>query len=156
MYCKNCGKFIGTDADICDECKQKEIPTNDNTQFQVSNPYQNTDYYQPPNVSQDTSVINLGTAIAAVILATIGLIFIYAGMLVIWEPVAAIVCMVIGLIPSILGLVFGVQAISNFKRTAYLRSGKRIPVLILGIASVINSGISLFCALIIILLAGMM
>lgn len=153
MYCKNCGKFIGTDAEICDECKQKEAQMN-GTQFQSANPYQNTGYYQPPAVSQDTSVINLGKAIAAMVLATIGLIFIYAGILVMWEPVAAIVCMVIGLVPSILGLVFGVQAISNFKQTAYLRSGKRIPVLILGIASVVNAGISLFCALILIIVAG--
>ena len=154
MYCKKCGKFIDSNADLCYECKQNEVPLNENTTYQSANSYANTGFYQPPIVQQDTSIINLGKAIAAMILATIGFIFIYAGLIVAWEPTAATICMVLGLVPTILGLVFGCQAISNFKQTAYIRSGKRIPVLILGILSVVNSGISLFCSLILLIIAG--
>lgn len=154
MYCKKCGKFIGTDVDICDECKQNEVPLNVNTAYQTANPYENEAFYQLPTiVQQDTSVINLGKAIAATILATIGFIFVYAGILSILEPPVAIVCMVLGLVPAILGLIFGCQSISNFKQTAYIRSGKRIPVLILGISSVANSGNALLWSLILLLLA---
>ena len=154
MYCKECGKFIGTDADVCDECKQKQEAMNENKPQPSTNTYENTGFYQPPIVPQDTSVINLGKAIAAMILSTIGFIFSYAGLLTIWEPDAAIICMVIGIVPTILGLVFGVQSISNFKQTNYIRSGKRIPVLILGISSVIFSGVAIFCSLVLLILAA--
>ena len=147
MYCKKCGKFIGTDADTCDECQQKESA-------QASNLHENVAFYQPPTISQDTSVIALGKSIAAMILSTIGFIFAYAGILVVWEETAAIVCFLLGLVPSILGLVFGIQAISNFKKTSYLRSGKRIPLLILGISSVAEVALSLFLSFCILIIVG--
>lgn len=150
MYCKKCGKFVGTAVEICDECKQKEVPANDNTQFQFSEPYQNTTYYQAPNVSQDTSAINLGKAITGMILAAVGLTFIYAGMILSWIPAAAVVFMILGLVPTILGFVFGLQSIINFKKTSHIRSGKRIPVLILGIAAVVNAAIGLICVFLLI------
>ena len=148
MYCKKCGKFIGTDADTCDECQQKESA-------QASNLHENVAFYQPPTISQDTSVIALGKAIAAMILSTIGFIFAYAGILVIWAKAAAIICFLFGLVPSTLGLVFGIQAISNFKKTAYLHSGKRIPVLILGISSVVEAALSLFLSFIFLMIVGL-
>ena len=160
MYCKKCGKFIGSDAAVCDECKRNEAPLNGNAPYPAANPYGNTGFYQQPMASQDTSAINLGKAIVAIILATVGFIFVYAGMLTIWFPVvgvlAGIVCIVLGLAPTIIGLIFGIQSIANFKQTGYIKSGKRIPVLILGIAAVVNSAISLFCSLILFALAGMM
>lgn len=156
MYCKKCGKFIGSDTNICDECKQKEAPSYGTATYQAPNPYANANFYQPPFIQQDTSVINLGKGIAAAILSTIGFIFAYAALTVIWEPIAAIVCILLSLAPTILGLVFGCNSISNFKETSYIKSGKRIPVLILGIASVIYSATSLLFAFIIMISAGSM
>ena len=155
MYCRNCGKFIGTDAEICDECAKKEMLNNENAPVQLVKPNANRGYYQPSSSSQDGPVINLGKAIASSILATVGFIFIYAALFAVIVPGAAFVCMIIGLVPSILGLVFGVQSISNFKQTSYLGGGKRIPVLILGISSVVEAAISIFIATLILLIIAM-
>lgn len=159
MYCKKCGKFIGTGSEICDDCKQNGTVVNTTVQVQPQvqpdNSRQNTEYYQASTVTQDTSAIKLGKAIAAMILATVGFIFIYVGVVV--GVLAGIaVAAIIGLAPTILGFVFGLQSISNFKRTSHIRSGKRIPVLILGIASVVNAGTGMFVALVLVMLAGAM
>ena len=156
MYCKNCGKFIGTDADICDECKQKEEPApaqvqiNETTQSQPVNMYQTPSYYQQQTTYIPTGpAINLGKAITAMILSFVGFIFTYVAyleILILWEPAIVIVALM-GLVPCIIGLVFGCKSISNFKQTAYTRSGKRIPVLILGILSVINAATGLLFVL---------
>ena len=166
MYCKKCGKFIGTDADICDECKQKEALANENVLFQYSdldqNINMNTDananvnmnFTQPVNVPQNTSAINLGKAIAATILSVVGFIFMYVGILCcIGAPGVGVVLMMLGLAPSILGLIFGIQSIANFKQTSYIRSGKRIPVIILGISAVADAAISLLLSFILFIAA---
>ena len=207
MYCTKCGKFIGTDANICDECKQKELSMNETAPLQAENnqaqtngyyqqPYaaptqpqqqpnyyqqpQNNGYYQQPqqpnyyqqpqnngycqqpqqtnyyqqSETQDTSAINLGGAIAAIILSTVGFFFVYMGLLMMMDPEAAVGLMVVGLLPAILGLIFGIRSISNFKETSYIKSGKRIPVLIMGILSTIDSGLTLFLAFLVMMLAG--
>lgn len=153
MYCKKCGKFIGSDADLCDECKRAEDAARANA-YQ-SNPY-NNDYYKPPIIIQNTSAINLGKAITSIIMAMIGFVFVYAGLITIWEPDVAIVCMVIGIVPTLLGFIFGIMSIINFRQTSFIRSGKRIPLLILGISSVIESAISMFLCFMIVVLAGLM
>ena len=144
MYCKKCGKFIGTDADLCDECKQKESARSENQYYQATNLYKNTGFYQSQTISQDTSAINLGKAITAIILSTISFSLIYMGIIAIISGYSYLAYVTIGVIFAVLGLIFGIQSIMNFKQTNYIKSGKRIPVLILGIASVINSGFSLF------------
>ena len=67
----------------------------------------------------------------------------------------AIAIMFIGCIPSVLGLIFGIQSISYFKATSMIKTGKRIPVLILGISSVVMAGIGLFLAFIMLIIYGM-
>ena len=159
MYCKKCGRFIGTDAELCDECKVQVTPTYEGAQYQFSNPVQTASYdQQPTSAPQSGPAVNLGRAIAAMILSTFGFSFMYAGIIVSVElmPAPTIVCMVLGLIPSILGLVFGAKSISNFKKTAHLGAGKRIPVLILGIASVVMSAFALFFALLLLALVALM
>ena len=145
MYCKKCGQFIGTDEDLCKECKQREPAVNVNSAPQNSNQYQSKTYYQAQVVTQNSSAISLGKSIAAIILSTVGFIFFYISLLAAAESeeAASHVCMIIGLVATIMGFVFGITSISNFKRTAHIRSGKRIPLLILGIASVVNASIGL-------------
>ena len=140
MYCKNCGKFIGTDAEVCDECRQKQEALNENETV-----------YQPVVPPLDTSAIKLGKAIASIILATFGFVFAYVGIFVATMEtvasgmiVAAGVCLAIAIVPTILGLAFGIQAIKSFKNTSHIKSGKRIPLLILGISSTIYAGSTLF------------
>lgn len=123
MYCKKCGRFIGEDIDLCDVCAEE-------TTVVISK--------QTANV--DTSSVNLGKAITAAILSNVGFIFAYVGLF----TMAIMNTMVIILIGScmiILGFIFGLMSIFNFKNTSNIKSGKRIPVLILGIESVVMSGI---------------
>ena len=138
MYCQKCGKFTNSDATICTECLQKEA--------------QPTFTYQPAGTYQ--SPINLGKAIAAMILSYVGFIFIYIGCILATEGILPAVC-IVGLVPTIIGLVFGCSSISNFKQTKYIRSGKRIPVLILGILSVVNAASGLLVTLCAIAMYGL-
>ena len=149
MYCQKCGKFTNSDATICTECLQKEA--------QPTITYQPTEVYQSP--------INLGKAIAAMILSFVGFIWAYVTYICVltmftFAPadvaiITAIVLTVLGIVPSIIGLVFGCNSISNFKQTKYIRSGKRIPVLILGILSVVNAASSLLITLCAIAIYGL-
>ena len=59
------------------------------------------------------------------------------------DPVLVMVGLLLGLAPCIIGLVFGIKSISNFKETSYIKSGKRIPTLIMGIASTAQAGLGL-------------
>ena len=138
MYCQKCGKFTNSDATLCAECLQKEA--------QPTITYQPTEVYQSP--------INLGKAIAAMILSYVGFIFIYIGFILATEGILPAVC-IFGFVPTIIGLVFGCSSISNFKQTKYIRSGKRIPVLILGILSVVNAASSLLITLCAIAIYGL-
>ena len=140
MYCKKCGQYIGTDADTCAECLQKEA--------QPAFTYQPAGTYQSP--------INLGKAIAAMILSFVGFIWAYVTYIYVLTMftfasadvaiITAIVLTVLGIVPSIIGLVFGCNSISNFKQTKYIRSGKRIPLLILGISAVVEAAPGLLFA----------
>lgn len=123
MYCKKCGRFIGEDIDLCDVCAEE-------TTVVISK--------QTANV--DTSSINLGKAIAAAILSNVGFIFAYAGVISMVFMKAEVIIF-IGSCMTILGFIFGLMSIFNFKNTSNIKSGKRIPVLILGIESVVMSGI---------------
>ena len=145
MYCKKCGKFIGTDAEVCDECKQKESVNASTQQAQYQQAqYQQPQYQQPLYKTQNNdSAINLGKAIAGVILSFIGFIF---GLTVLegYSDTALVIGgLLLGLAPCIIGLVFGIKSISNFKETSYIKSGKRIPTLIMGIASTAQAGLGL-------------
>ena len=158
MYCKKCGKFIGNDSDLCDECKLNEGDVF--SEFSERKEDLTTIYCHTSAPS--SNVISLGKSIAAIILSNIGFWLIYIGIIVMGELAAygsdfdsAIAFMIIGCIPSVLGLIFGIQSISYFKSTSMIKSGKRIPVLILGISSVVMAGIGLFLSFIMLMIYGM-
>ena len=163
MYCKKCGKFIGNEADFCDECAAKEDAVF--AEFFEKK----TESTLPPFVHETVynggKEIRLGKAIAAMILSEIGLMLIYIGIILMGELAmveytveysGAIACMLIGCIPCVLGLIFGIQSICNFKATSMVKSGKRIPVLILGILSVVSSGLGLFLLVIMLMAVSML
>lgn len=152
MYCKKCGKFVGTDADFCDECAKGASPLNESETHQSASTSETAPLYQVALALQDTSVIKLGRAIASIILATVGFIFVYAGLMYAFEPTTALVCLLLGLVPNVLGLIFGIRSILNFKKTGYIKNGKRIPVLILGIYSVVMTACSFFASWMLLLL----
>ncbi len=164
MYCKKCGKFIGNDSDYCDECSVKETEAfeefSEKKAEEVSPVY---DYAPTPAPTYNGSdEIKLGKAIAAMILSEIGFVFIYAAIMLLgamvttYDDTSVIVCAVLGLPMCILSLIFGIQSIKNFKATSHFRNGKRIPVLILGICSVVMAGISLFLVFILLLCAALL
>ena len=168
MYCKKCGKFIGNDSDFCDECAAEakevfsEFAENKTENVVPSEPVINVAPVSEPVVIAPNCEVSLGKPIAATILSSIGCFFIYIGIILAGELAAygeidsVLGVMFIGLIPSILGLIFGIQSIKHFKATSGIKSGKRIPVLILGIESVAMSGTMLFLAAFILMIMGML
>ena len=159
MYCKKCGKFIGNDADLCDECASKEQGVF--SEFAEKTETVTPTYYQPAEINTDA--INLGKSIAAIILSNIGfwlayIVLIVVGELVMLESIelaGAIFLIVIAFVPCLLGFIFGIQSISNFKATSMIKSGKRIPVLILGISSVIMASLGLLFTFLALILSAM-
>lgn len=144
MYCKNCGKFIGNDNELCDEClaqkKQEVIDV------------------------QNLGNVCLGKAIAATIISFMSFIMSFilcVATLATLEILSeenildsqlgeAVIYPVLGILfglPAILSLVFGIISIANFKRTSR-QYGKRIPTLIMGIQSVVMSAVSILFILI--------
>lgn len=164
MYCKKCGKFIGNDSDYCDECSVKETEAfeefSEKKAEEVSPVYDYAPISAPTYNGSDE--IKLGKAIAAAIWSEIGFVLIYAAIMLLgamvttYDYTSVIVCAVLGLPMCILGLIFGIQSIKNFKATSQFRNGKRIPVLILGISSVVMAGISLFLVFILLLCAALL
>lgn len=163
MYCKNCGKFIGNDADLCEDCETKdkavdevvfsEFPEKEETKTPV---------YPKAEPCDSGMEVSLGKPIAAIVLSTVGFFMIYLGLILVAQLMyyddvtTSIVFMFLGLVPSILGLIFGIQSIKHFKATAEIKSGKRIPVLILGISAVVTAGVGLFIALLMFMIYAML
>ena len=155
MYCKKCGKFIGNDSDYCDECSAKETEVFEEfagSKVETATPVQE---YAPAPTYYGSTPIKLGKSIAAMVLSEVGFWFVYmaimmASAMVTLYDYSWAIWGVIGLATTILGFIFGIQSIKNFKKTSHIRSGKRIPVLILGICSVVMAGIGLFLALLLV------
>lgn len=189
MYCRKCGKFIGTDADTCDECRQRE---NGQTRPSAGDPYQRqygessrrdpygdagrdrnrepsgdqygnsygNSYgewsnvtYRVPEKPQDGSQVQLGSAIVAAVLGYVGFLFMYLGVGLIILPVLSFVLCMIGAVPTAIAVVLGIRSILHFRETSRIRSGKRIPLLILGIVALDFALASIIFFLIILVLA---
>ena len=161
MYCKKCGKFIGNDADLCDECKAQEETAFGEFSNQKEQPYTPEPTYYSTS-TYNGGEVSLGKPIAAIILSHIGFFLIYIGLIVMAGSTyyddysAATVLMLIGGSISIVGLVLGIRSIAYFKATSMIKSGKRIPLLILGIISVVVAGIGLFIATLMFMILGML
>ena len=164
MYCKKCGKFIGNDADLCDECMAQEETAFGEFSTQKEEPYGSPapTYYQTSEYSGQE--ISLGKPITAIILSNIGFVLLYIALLVMGELAIyeateygiVVAFWLIGVSLSIVGLILGIQSIKYFRATSMIKSGKRIPVLILGIVSVVIAGVGLFLASIMMLLLALL
>ncbi len=146
MYCQNCGKFIGNDATLCDECREKSGAAETVTQNATQAPNPANQFTYTPE-----SAVSLGKAIAAMVLSNVGFLLIYIGIFVLVGLLASEsdlggmpVLFFFGFIVTLLGLIFGIQSINHFKATSMVKTGKRIPLLILGIISVVLASLGLF------------
>lgn len=152
MYCKNCGKFIGNDNELCDECLAQQ-----NQKSEIVD-------------DQNLGDVCLGKAIAATVISFMAFMMsfvqfvaaiatleelsdenVFVSSLLYEVGVYPILGVLFGL-PAILSLVFGILSIANFKRTSR-QYGKRIPTLIMGIQSVVMSAIAMLFVLINLVLA---
>lgn len=166
MYCKKCGKFIGTDSDLCDECSKNSNEVfsefaekkEETTTPKGATPNEYTPKANTTNPTYNTNnEINLGRAIAGAILGFVGFLISYIAVILLAELLVldpsdvggAMVAIIFSVVPSVISLVFGIKSIANFKSTSHVKNGKRIPLLILGISSVVLAGLSLFLVFII-------
>ncbi len=158
MYCKKCGKFIGSESDLCDECATNVGEVFSEFSKEKQENEQAVVTYSQEDYTANKPTVKLGSAIAAFILSTVGFAVIYFGFLFGLELTAAtlnlevlgvsIVCGLIGCVPALLGLIFGIASVINFKATSTVRSGKRIPLLILGILAILDAVLSFFIVII--------
>ena len=154
MYCKKCGKFIETDAELCADCMAKEQANNQQ------------DYYFEPQPAPaqpapaQSGVPGLGKAITSAILGTVGFYFIYFALILGLELASVmsvgvvVVFMLISIALGIISLIFGIQSIKTFVREK--NSGRRKPIatLILGICGLSFGALTLFVAFIILVAFG--
>ena len=148
MYCKGCGKFIGNDSDLCDECLVKK---DDFSELFSANNQPNSNF-----VANVNNEISLKDAIVAIVLSNVGFELIFVAIMLMGQMLftPTIIVAVIGIVPSVFGLIWGIKTIRYYKSTANVKSKKRIPLLILGIASVALSGLGLFLALITVIISA--
>ena len=150
MYCKKCGKFIDGDADICDDCYTLDVFGDDGKEKEIQ-------------AVEVTPVGNFSLAkpITAIVLSNIGFYIVYFGIMLMSELLTyelysqiggAVALALVGAVPCIVGLVFGIQSIKLFKTEVTASKGKRIPTLIMGIVSVVTSASGLLLAVIVLML----
>ncbi|MBQ3115969.1 MAG: hypothetical protein IJC07_02965 [Clostridia bacterium] len=172
MYCKYCGKFIETEADVCPECLAQREQASAPAEVKAEpTPVQAVEEPAPATVEvkaeqpapapvqavptptpvpqQNSATVGLGKAITGAALGFAGFIFAIVGMeLSILPPAGLILNLLFALPMSIIGLVFGVQSIKTFKQVCKEGGRKPIATLICGIAGVVFSGNALLFVLI--------
>ena len=146
MYCYKCGKYTETDETLCPECKAQQ----NQAQPQVVVPAQTTE--QITNVKAPTNkagIIGLVMGIVALILTLVAFVFADLGVIMMEEEagymasVVALVMQIAAVAPIVLGLVFGVKGIKNFKKAGKLGTKRPIPGFVMGIAGIPAAGISI-------------
>ena len=165
MYCNQCGKEIES-GDLCYECAQaverqssEEISTVPAETESVAPAYTYTEsdsavYAYSDHTSlpdPQNRMFGFGKALASTILAWVGFIFAYAGLIAgIVEPSAGLVLVFLALPLIIVPFVLGLSSIRLFKARSRT-CAKPIPTLVLGIVGVSTAGLTAFidfCALI--------
>lgn len=138
MYCKKCGKFVGGDKDICDECAQASVVQ------PVAKPSA-----QPVGLQKPITACIL--AVIAEILPIIGLSLLELALVSYNIPaiVFGIIFILGSIAPAVVALVLGVRSIKYFNLSeSEMPKGKRIASLVLGIAAVANAAVALLCIII--------
>ncbi|MBQ7879666.1 MAG: hypothetical protein IJ317_03350 [Clostridia bacterium] len=163
MYCKKCGKFIGTDEDLCYECKSVELmeekPVEPTPQPQQAYAQPQPTYAPQPTPVQPVQpqteragnvMTGFGKALAGTIVGFFGFIFaciaLGAGVaggftgafFVLWS---------IAIAGGVISLIFGIQSIKVFKREKRADRKPPIPALVLGIVSTVLAGLALLYGL---------
>lgn len=156
MYCRKCGKYIGTDDNYCKDClKYIDSPFNE-FENENQNDLQNTPLTSTPLAEElpiakkeGSRKTGLKLAIFAFILAYASAIFISIMDVVcqgyletgLYEVVTTNFFITIGagLVPAIVGLIFGIMSIVCFKNEKKLNRLLPIATLVLGILAVVNA-----------------
>lgn len=154
MYCKNCGKKIEYDANVCYECQRDEILFGQSVNAVET--HKNT---EPCSIKEEKIDTGIGKAIAGVILGGMGLFsswfaFMFAmvasmssgffGDIYAVERVLAIVFAIIGIVPSIIGIVFGLKSIRRFIKIKNESDERPVATLVLGIVGTATGGFGTF------------
>ena len=165
MYCTRCGKQIDYDAMVCNECAAKANGAQPVQQPQPTPTYQQP-VYQPqaqpkpqPSYfdqfkglrSKGNVMDGFGGALASTIMGFLSLISLCIGLVSFIEEPAiggGLLLMIVSLVLGIIALVKGIGGIKGFVLAGKLKKVRPIPALILGIAGIVLSGLSLLYMLI--------
>ena len=152
MYCKKCGKFITSDAVLCNECTEEmlktEQPSANKTQTYTAKP-------QTQTVQKGSRMQGFGKALIAAIIPEVAVIVGIIGFLLggvgmaegVWMQVTGIVLLFIAIAMCVLAIVFGAKSISlanSLARDGYKRPIATMVCGIVGLAAAILVAFVLF------------
>ena len=145
MYCKYCGKYIGNDSGICQDCIIAQAKTTEQPTQTI-----NANMYQTPTTSRNTG---LGYGIASAVLGFISQFAIVIGFLFIARFISedlfvslfclSSIALPFMFAPIILALVFGIKAIKIARAQKRVIDKLPIATLITGISGVACAGIAI-------------
>ena len=165
MYCKKCGKFIGNEADLCDECNAKAQPVfKEFEEPSLTRPAAYTYNPTPAPAPAPQPNVGLGKPIAATILGAFGFWLVYFAMILFIEEMGygiddygtVFVCLLLSIAPCILSLIFGIHSIKAFKAVKGRKNAKAIVSLVLGINAVVFAAIGLFLIMYVFAMMGLL
>lgn len=154
MYCKKCGKFIGTDEDFCYECKSESLM--DEPVQPVAQSAQPVAQPQAQVERAGNVMTGFGKALAGTIVGFFG--FIFAVVALMFASLggftgAFFMVLSLSIAGGVISLIFGIQSIKVFKREKRAGNKPPVPALVLGICSTVAGGLTLLYALLALLCA---
>lgn len=152
MYCTKCGKWIDYEATVCNECRAAEEVASAAAENREAEPRPDvSDMFTPApfEIDPKNRMFGFGKALTSAILGFFGFLFSYIALVAgIIEPGAGIVLFILGLPPTIISIIFGIQSIKAFKKRSANGCAKPIATLVLGIHGVALGATAAFFLLI--------
>lgn len=150
MYCTKCGKYIGTDNELCEDCLKEQQSISE-----VNEPIEEQTFVEIKQVDVDSGSYKtgLGKGIASVVVGYVGIIFAYASYL-LYMPAtvdyyvspAIFILAILSFGCAIPSLILGIKSIKTFVAEKNAKRKKPIATLVLGINAVFFSFLSALLA----------
>lgn len=156
MYCRKCGKWIDYDAETCRECQENdELFKRAEEQSAPQAGQQPVQQDRAPAEETGSRMYGFGLALAAAIVSFFTFWFSYIMIIVTIATVAGngnrvgcVMLLQFAIGAGIFALVAGISSVKKYSACSNAGKIKPIPALVLGIVSIVLSGLSLFMSFI--------